>query len=171
MQLPSIYQIRMRPAYPGDAALLQDMHQRLSAASAEQRYLRPYTPTLEDSQRIVQMGSSEGAAYVAVVEAPGETIVGYAYYVIAPGSQPLTAEPAIVVEDRLQGQGVGRMLLERLYQRALEQHISTFDALIHPSNDTVMHLIRRSGLPFKSQFAYGLREVRIWLDPAQRGAA
>jgi GNAT superfamily N-acetyltransferase len=161
--------VRVRPAYPGDAALLQEMHERLSTASVELRYLRPYQPKLEDSQCVSQLDKDEGAAYVAVVEAPSETIVGYAYYVLAPGS--LTAEPAIVVEDRFQGQGIGRMLAERLYQRALEQHIVAFDALIHPSNDTVMYLIRRLGLPFKSQFAYGLREVRIWLDPARRWAA
>jgi acetyltransferase len=147
------------------------MHEHLSAASNEQRYLRPYQPTLDDSQRICQLSTSQGAAFVAVVETPGEAIIGYAYYVIAPGSQPLTAEPAVVVEDRFQRQGIGRMLVEHLYQRALEQQIAAFDALIHPSNDAVMRLIRRSGLPFKSQFAYGLREVRISLDPARRWAA
>ncbi len=147
------------------------MHQRLSAASAELRYLRPYQPTLKDSQRIYQLGKSEGATYVAVVETPGETLIGYAYYIIAPNSQPLTAEPAIVVEDRFQCQGIGRMLVEGLYQHALEQHVAAFDALIYATNDTVMRLIGRSGLPFKSQFAYGLREVRIWLEPARRWAA
>ncbi len=151
-------EIRIRPAYNSDLSLIEAMHNRVSENSLYLRYLRTHTPTLEDIRQICQINPQEGGALVATVETPGEMVVGYAYYLITSRDSVITAEPAILVEDSFQGQGIGRMLIERLHKDAVAKGVQAVDAVIHPSNDAVLRLIRRSGLPFESQFAYGLRE-------------
>ena len=90
-------------------------------------------------------------------------VVGYAYYLRTGHEQPVTAEPAILVEDRFQGQGIGSELAQNLYWHALENGVEAFEVFAHPANERIMRLIRRSGLSFESRIAYGTREMRVWL--------
>jgi GNAT superfamily N-acetyltransferase len=154
------HQLQIRQASPNDVLVIMEMHDRVSSASLQSRFLRPYTPTMEEIQRICHAEDYGGAAVVATM--PDEIVVGYAYYEVAPGA--ITAEPAVLVEDQYQGEGVGSALMRRLYQIAAAKGVQAFDALIHPANERIMQLIRRSGLPFESRFEYGMREVRVWLN-------
>lgn len=152
----------MRPIRLADVPLIQDMHQRLSPTSIYYRYLHAYRPTYEDISHLCHLDDGEGAAFVAIIEAPRETVIGLAYYLVDK-AQPNTAEPAILIEDRFQGQGLGTMLMQHLSQYALNQGIHVFNALIHADNRRMMRLIHGSGLPFEKKFVYGAREVRVLL--------
>lgn len=154
--------VAIRPIRPDDAVLLHQMHGRLSSDSIYYRYLRPYRPQLADMERLCHLQRGEGAAFVATVDGPHEAIIGVAYYLVAP-AQPETAEPAILVEDDFQGQGVGHRLWQRLIRHASDQGILYFDALVHPGNSRVFRLLRRGGQVVESQMSYGMREVRISL--------
>lgn len=158
--------IIIRPLRLDDIPLLQEMHQRLSPGSVYYRYLRAYTPTLQDWRQICQLQElKQGAALVATTAAPWEKIVGLAYYVVNPALRQ-TAEPAILVEDRFQGLGLGRILFSQLCLLAQSNHVHTFDALVHAGNQAILRLLQGAGYPFTTELAYGTREVRILLRPA-----
>lgn len=154
--------VTVRPVQADDIPLLYEMHQRLSPNTIFNRYLRPYRPSLAEMADIASLRDSEGMAFVATQVAPREAIVGVAYYIVDP-NQLGTAEPAILVEDSFQGQGIGSRLFRCLSRHALSHDIHTFDAIIYPANVAVMRLLQRSGFPVEEKLAYGTREVRIRL--------
>ncbi|MBI5671402.1 MAG: N-acetyltransferase [Chloroflexi bacterium] len=156
--------VTLRLMRPDDAPLLLDMHHRLSESSIYFRYLRYRIPTLEQLAKLTQMTPDVGLGIVATIETPVETIVGHAYYIVETDDQT-TAEPAVLVEDRFQGRGLGRALLDILSAVAWEQGIEVFNALVHPSNEQLLGIVRRSGLPFQSKYAYGMREIQVRLNP------
>jgi RimJ/RimL family protein N-acetyltransferase len=154
--------LKVRPLRAGDALLLQDLYQRLSPTTLYSRYFRPYQPPLAELQQICQLRADEGAGVIALVERPQVQVIGFAQYLINQ-RQPATAEVGFLVEDRFQGQGVGRTLFQHLAQRATRQGIQTFTAYVQPDNNAMLRLFRQSGLPVTVQFADGLHEVRISL--------
>jgi GNAT superfamily N-acetyltransferase len=160
----------VRKVLPGDFSLIEEMHQRVSADTLYFRYLRSYTPTPADIQRICHLGEA-GRALVAHLETQPPGIIGMAHYVVEDRWSGRTAEAAILVEDCYQGQGVGRFLFQRLVEQAQEQGVYEFRLYIHPANQPMMWLIQNSGHPYREITAYDTREVRMLLMPAMAIAA
>lgn len=153
--------VLVRPARAGDARAIVEMHERLSADSVYYRYLRPYTPILEEIERICRLGDDEGAAYVATPRHDSNHVIGVAYYLIYPDRQPLTAEPAVLVEDQFQNRGLGRILLLRLGQEARAQGICMFETVVHPANRRITHIMQRIGVDHRPRFDHGVLEIRV----------
>ncbi|MEZ4735094.1 MAG: GNAT family protein [Caldilineaceae bacterium] len=168
VQLPSGETVKVRPLRSGDALLLQELHQRVSPTTLYYRYLRPYQPTLAELAQICRLGKGEGAGIIALMEGPPIQAIGFAHYHID-RQQPTTAEVGFLVEDRFQGQGVGRTLFQQLVQRAQAQGLQTFTAYVHPTNHAMLRVFQRSGLPLTMNFVDGLHAVRITLRPALKG--
>lgn len=162
MRLANGAAVKVRPLRTGDALLLQELYQRVSPTTLYYRYFRPYRPTLAELEQICQLRADEGAGVIALVERSQLQAIGFAQYAINK-RQPATAEVGFLVEDRFQGQGVGRTLFQHLVQRAKAQGLQTFTAYVHPANDAMLHVFRRSGLPMAVQFDAGVREVQISL--------
>ncbi len=59
--------------------------------------------------------------------------------------RPEAAECAVTVADAWQGRGLGSLLLDHLVDRAREEGIDTFTAVIFSFNDDMLHLFRRLG--------------------------
>lgn len=70
----------------------------------------------------------EGAVLVATVSGDESTVVGLGQYSRDP-QRPSHAEPALLVEDRFQGLGIGKQLFERLTRHAVARGVRVFDAL------------------------------------------
>jgi len=158
-------QIRMRPLHPGDVKQLQALHERLSADTIYRRYLSPRIPPSSELAQIARLNRAGGGAFA--VEHEG-TIIGVGYYVTGDDQ---TAEPALLIEDRFQAQGIGLRLAVTLAEHALARGIETFVADIYPENRAVMRLIRKSGVPYESTLAHGVRQVRMKLVEVVRAAA
>jgi RimJ/RimL family protein N-acetyltransferase len=141
----------LRLARPDDAGRIQEMHGRLSLTSLYFRYLYAYKPELEDMQLVSQQDDCIGAAFVAVLQDGQDTIIGLSNYRRAP-QQPDVAEPAVIVEDRFQRQGVGSALLQRLQAHAVSHGIRAFHAIILPSNNRMRRLVARSGSHYESKY-------------------
>ena len=141
--------VTIRPARPEDVPSILAMHQRLSSNSLYLRYLVPYLPDYVPAHLhdICHQSPKQGAALIAVREGQ---VIGFGYYVIKP-EQPDTAEPALLIEDKFQGQGIGGRLFNHLITVARAQGVSYFDALAHSSNRPMLHLLRRNGQPVHSQ--------------------
>ncbi len=155
----------LRPMRPGDVPFVLEMHDRVSAEALYFRYLHPYHPTVEEIDRLARMEEKEGAAFVAVTQEPVERVIGVALYCIEQ-ENPTVAEPAFLVEDQFQGQGVGQALAQLMVGHASENGVRAFDALVHSANRKMMRLFEQSGLPFQAKFSYGAFEVHAILPGA-----
>ena len=136
-------QVLIRPATPADVQPILEMHERLSADTLYLRYLVPYRPVYLPAhvQEICSRPAGAGAALVAV---SGGEVIGFGYYVVD-AARPDTAEPALLIEDRYQGLGLGRRLFTQLLAAARKQGIAYFDAFAHSSNRRMLRLLRHSG--------------------------
>jgi GNAT superfamily N-acetyltransferase len=134
-------QVRVRPIEPEDRELLAQAFERLSP---EARYRRFFSPISKLSERqldyLTRVDHADHEALVAL--APDGSLVGVARYV---RTGPGEAEPAMVVADDWQGQGVATVLLDRLVDRALDTGITTFKAPVLAGNSQALHVLSRLG--------------------------
>jgi RimJ/RimL family protein N-acetyltransferase len=163
-QLPqNLDRVTVRPIQPGDAGLIDEMHRRLSPESLYYRYLRPRIPPLTEIEEVCTLAPEKGAGFVATVQQQKETIVSLAYYVREAHAQHLTAEPGILVEDRFQGQGIGRRLWQQLHDHAKANQIRQLRVFVEPSNQRILRLLQGSGFAYQAQANYGLSEYLVSL--------
>ena len=70
--------------------------------------------------------------------------VGLARY-IRDTEEPEVAEIAVTVADDWQGRGLGTELLRRIMERAGEEGVRRFTALVEADNDTMIHVLHELG--------------------------
>jgi GNAT superfamily N-acetyltransferase len=164
----------VRPIRPEDAGALVAMHARLSKDTIYRRYFgaRPRLSPAE-VDRFTRLPEPWRFALVAVRE-PAE-LVAVARYEGSEGGH--TAEIAIVVDDALQRQGVGRALFHRLAEVARANGLTTLVADVLDDNRSMLDLLRTAGLPTRTEREPGARTVFVDLaalvltgDAAQRAA-
>jgi RimJ/RimL family protein N-acetyltransferase len=136
----------VRPIRPGDADALVALHARLSADTIYRRYfgVRPHLSPA-DVDRFTHV---DGRSRFALVAMQGSDLVAVARYEGLPGER--SAELAVVVDDALQHQGVGRLMLERLVDVAREAGLDTIQADVLAGNTAMLGLLRALGLPRRS---------------------
>jgi GNAT superfamily N-acetyltransferase len=137
----------VRPIRPVDADALVALHARLSADTIYRRYFgaRPHLAPA-DVHRFTRV---DGRARFALVAMRGSDLVAVARYEGRPGEP--SAELAVVVDDALQHQGVGRLLLERLVDVAREAGLRELAADVLVGNEAMLSLLRRLGLPRRTE--------------------
>lgn len=147
--------IELREVRPSDKAALADGFARLSPESRYRRFFSSVdrlSPT--DLSYLTEVDHRDHEAVVAFD--PDGNGVGVARYVR--GYEPDTAEVAVAVVDDRQGIGAGTALLERLIERASENGVERFVALVLPENDEAVELFRSidggSGTPKQTPDGY-----------------
>jgi acetyl coenzyme A synthetase (ADP forming)-like protein len=93
-----------------------------------------------------------------------ERVVAVGSYV---ASGEKSAEVAFAVEDRLQGQGLGTQLLERLALLATRAGIVRFWAVTQMDNRGMIEVFRRSGYPLNERTERGYLELDFSVLPTQ----
>lgn len=117
-----VREVRVRAATPAEDGALGAMYARLSGRSIYLRFHAPFPGVPEWLlAHLVEAGRHNGRSLVAVA---GAEIVGHAMYVRSENRHE--AETAIVVEDRWQSRGIGRLLLSTLADAALREGIEAF---------------------------------------------
>jgi GNAT superfamily N-acetyltransferase len=145
--LPNGTGLVVRPIRPGDAAALVALHARLSADSIYRRYFgaRPHL-----SPDVVERFTHvDGRSRFALVAMRATDLVAVARYEGRPGER--SAELAVVVDDALHHQGVGRLMLERLVDVAHEAGLDTLAADVLAGNAAMLGLLRTLGLPQQAE--------------------
>ena len=122
---------------PGDEARLLGMYSRLSLRSIYRRFHTPFPRVPE--WLVVSFAKADQNHMVGVVAIAGEEIVGHAMYARPEDSDE--AEFAIVVEDRWQSKGVGKLLLSELAREAMRQGVETFTGIVLTENRPAFGLI------------------------------
>jgi GNAT superfamily N-acetyltransferase len=145
--LPNGTGLVVRPIRPGDADALVALHARLSADSIYRRYFgaRPHLSP-DDVERFTHV---DGRSRFALVAMRNTDLVAVARYEGRPGER--SAELAVVVDDALHHQGVGRLMLERLVDVAHEAGLDTLAADVLAGNAAMLGLLRTLGLPRQAE--------------------
>jgi GNAT superfamily N-acetyltransferase len=159
--LPDGTRLVVRPIRPVDAGALVALHGRLSADSIYRRYfgVRPHLAPA-DVDRFTRVDGRTRFALVGMREAD---LVAVARYEGRPGGD--SAELAVVVDDALQHQGVGRLMLGRLVDVAREAGLRWIVADVLSGNAAMLGLLRTLGLPRRSEADGGT--VTVMLDLAE----
>jgi GNAT superfamily N-acetyltransferase len=159
-------QVEIRPISPGDRPALAAAFERLSPESRYRRFFAPLERlSSRDLAYLTEVDHHDHEALVAL-EPDSGWIVGVARYVRS--DDPAEAEVAVVVADPWQGLGVGSALLERLVERAREEGIRQFVAIVLSENSDALEMFRslapdgswiRRGGPGQSEMLIELPEA------------
>jgi GNAT superfamily N-acetyltransferase len=153
----------VRPIEAADADALVALHARLSADTIYRRYfgVRPHlSPT--EVERFTRV---DGRTRFALVALQAADLVAVARYEGRPGDR--SAELAVVVDDALQHQGVGRLMLERLVDVAREAGIESLVADVLAGNAAMLALLRTVGLPRRTETDGDTVTVLVDLSPSE----
>jgi len=136
--------VLVRPVRPDDKPLFVAGFERLSD---ESRYLRfmghKKALSLRDLTFFTELDHADHEAIGALDPFTGEGLA-VARYMRHPTDRRL-AEAAVVVIDSWQGRGLGSLLLDRLVERAHEQGIERFGAVLFTDNRAMLALFQRIG--------------------------
>ncbi len=169
--LPDGTQVKIRPIRADDGQRLRDSHVRLSEESRYRRFLAAKPELTEaDARYLVEVDACDHYALVATLVGglgdDPEPIVAVARYIRLPGD-PQTAEFAIVVGDRLQGQGLATELLARLARAAAVRGVRRFTATMLSDNVAIRRLLARIGVGPPSMRHFGsITEIDVELRAA-----
>ena len=155
---------------PRDAPLLADGFARLSEESRRLRFLAP-KPRLTDSELryLTQVDGERHEAIGAVDPLTGRGVAIGRF--VRDSADRSRAEVAITVADDWQHRGLGRVMLERLADRARDQGISRFVALVAVDNTNMQKLLDRIDAPATVNRLRGnVAEYEIELAPKGLGA-
>jgi RimJ/RimL family protein N-acetyltransferase/nucleotide-binding universal stress UspA family protein len=132
----------IRRLEPEDRELLRSGFERLSERS---RYLRFQTPLAELSDvqlsHLTEVDHHDHEALLAL-DPESDEAIGVARFVRVGEN---VAECAIVVADDWQNKGLGSELLERLVERAHDEGVERFTALVLADNTDALRLLQRLG--------------------------
>jgi GNAT superfamily N-acetyltransferase len=135
-------QVDVRPIEPGDKDAMRDGFARLSPESRYERFLSPLDQLSNSMLRyFTEVDHHDHEALVAF-DTAGRA-VGVARYVRE--EDPDVAEAAIIVADDWHGRGLGTALLHELAERAREEGVRRFSALVLARNEDMIDMLFRLG--------------------------
>jgi GNAT superfamily N-acetyltransferase len=140
--------VTVRFVEPRDAEELQNYFRSLSTRSRYNRFLGGISElprsVLDD---FIHVGEHDQFSVVATMPVDGfETIVGEARYAFHAGSESI--EFGLSIDDRWQGQGIGKALLRNLECRGAAFGAARLFGDTLRSNDAMIGLARKSGYGF-----------------------
>ena len=137
-------EVLIRPIQSADAPLLADGFARLSAKSRQMRFLSIKKElSMAELRYFTEIDHHDHEALGAVDHADGRG-VGIARYVRS-AEDSRAAEIAVTVVDEWQGRGLGAELVAQLSERARDEGIRRFTALVAADNVAAAGLLRRIG--------------------------
>src|SRR3954463_5038324 len=136
--------VTIRPIEPGDFDRLREVWDGMSELSRRRRFLAPSSGDITDAdiQYLVDVDHRRHEALLALGD--NGRALGVARYVRTPGD-PESAEVAVVVVDDWHRRGLGTALLDRLTERARENGIERYTAIVSEDNDVVLRALDRAG--------------------------
>ncbi|MDP9400729.1 MAG: GNAT family N-acetyltransferase [Actinomycetota bacterium] len=155
--------VLVRPVEPTDRALVLEVFAGLSEDSRLRRFLAPLTRLPADELALLERVDHHDHEALAAVDAWSGEPLGVAHYLrLAPEGR--VAEAAFAVVDGSQGQGVGRLLLGHLAQRAQDEGVTRLTAFVRHGNPRAVRLLSDLGRATATAGDDGT-DLEIELDP------
>ncbi len=160
--------VTIRAIAAGDKDLLRTGFARLSAESRYRRFhSRDAQLGAEDLALLTEVDHNRHDAVIALAPAVGGAL-GVARYVRVPGEREV-AEVAVAVVDDLQGRGLGTALLRVLTDRAREQGIRRYRAVVAADHHRMIELLEHLGASPRESVDPGVVEFDIELPTTGLG--
>jgi GNAT superfamily N-acetyltransferase len=154
-------EVRIRPVSLGDQDELREMLSRLSRETIHKRFHLPM-PHVPDWM-LAYLADVDHYDKVALIALVGDEIVGHSMYARQEAHE---AEMAIVVEDRWQSRGIGRLLLSRLAEEAERRGIESFTGTVLGENRDALRFFSSVLLKTKFEIKNGMYNLHSPLtDP------
>jgi GNAT superfamily N-acetyltransferase len=154
--------LEIRPISPDDKEALSEAFGHLGERSRYRRFLAPHGRlTPRELCYFTEVDHHDHEALVAVDPHTSEG-VGVARYVRS-NDDPRVAELAVAVVDDWQRQGVGGRLAGALADRAREEGITKFTALVLADNALSLNLLRDLGTVHVAHQEHGCVELTVEL--------
>lgn len=136
--------VLIRPIEAGDKQRMVEAFERLSPESRYRRFFAPmHELSAEQLAYLTEVDHRDHEALVALDES-GSQGLGVARYVRDAEDRTI-AEVAVTVVDDWQRMGIGTLLAARLAERAREEGITHFSALVQADNRLVLDMVRSLG--------------------------
>jgi GNAT superfamily N-acetyltransferase len=160
----------LRVAGPGDCDLIRAFVAGLSVRS---RYLRFFTTIGPTSPSLLSvLCGARGRADVLVVTDAGGGVIAHGMAVDADGpAGSLVSDIGLVVADRWQQRGLGRMLLNTLTARAAARGVCTLVLDVLPENSRMLGMIARRWPDAARERTADSIVVRARIDAPRRPAS
>ena len=134
----------MRPIEPDDKGALARAFDRLSEQSRYQRFMTGVQELSEgDLAYLTEVDHHDHEALIAFDQTAPDEAVGVARFVRAPGGS--AAEAAVTVIDDWHGRGLGTALSNLLAERAREEGVERFTALLLAENTQMQDVLSSLG--------------------------
>lgn len=158
--------VPVRKIQAEDAPALQRLFERLSERTVRLRYLTSLDELSDEkAQHLAEVDGENQYALVALDPDDEEEIVAMVRYDVEEDAN--RAEYAALVEDRLQGRGLGVGLTRALIEAARERGVQSFDALVASENRGMIRLLRSLGLPERERREKSSKRVEVDFFPNQ----
>jgi GNAT superfamily N-acetyltransferase len=152
------HEVDVRPIRAEDRDALAEAFERLSEQSRYQRFLTTMRELSEGELRYLTEVDHHDHEAVIAFEHDGRA-VGVARFVRAAGTE--RAEAAVTVIDEWQGRGLGTALTALIADRAREEGIKCFTALLLASNRQVRDMFQSLGPTRTVSHEAGLVEIEV----------
>ena len=173
MTPPSRTQLRdgatvvIRPLEPDDRELLRSGFERLSDRSRYMRFQTPLPALSEEQLSYLTAVDHHDHEALLALDPDGDDAIGVARFIRVNNT---VAECAIVVADDWQNRGLGSELLDRLVERAREEGVERFTALVLAENTDALRLLERLGDTIRHRDGSQL-ELEIELPAPEQSSA
>ena len=161
--------VTIRAIRPDDKGSMADAFLEVSPESLYSRTFSARRNLSDDDlKQLTEVDFENVVALVVEMNEEGQDrIVGGGRYVrILTSGTAQTAEVAFLIDDAHQGFGLGSRIFKHLVTIARDSGITQFEAEVLPTNEGMLRLFTRSGLPMISTRSRDSVHVTIELNPA-----
>jgi acyl-CoA hydrolase/GNAT superfamily N-acetyltransferase len=157
-------EVQFRAIKPSDEEGMRRLFYRFSDKAVYYRYFSPIkTMPHAKMQEYVNVDYRRAMAIVGLVGQSGqERVIAEARFVREPHGP--YADMAFVVDEEYQGLGIATYLYKMLIRLAKEQGLPGFTASVLATNQSMMKVLDKGGLPVKASLEQGVYELVIRFD-------
>ena len=157
-------EVHFRPIKPSDEEEMRRLFYRFSGESVYYRYFGTLKSMPHAKmQEYVNVDWSRVMSIVGLVEIEGQyRLVAEARY-IKEEARPM-AEIVFVVDENYQGRGIATYLYKLLIRLAVQRGLKGFTADVLFSNQAMMKVFRKGGVPVKAELDEGIYQLNIMFN-------
>jgi acyl-CoA hydrolase/RimJ/RimL family protein N-acetyltransferase len=155
--------VQLRPVKPTDERMVQEFFYSMSDREVYYRFLHAMKAfPRKDMQRMVNVDYHREMAIVAVTGEIGhEQVVGLGRYVLGHGDTP---EVDFAVQEKSQGKGLGRAIMNALVDIAKDRGYKGISACVMPENQASLRILYSLGYAVTGVISQGVIELSAHFD-------